>query len=85
MEKRRRAKDGLPLKSRTRAEYLAMIEPGKTSLSGKKFADGELYTIAGKLISKVTGDDIRFICSAVLKRSQRQATHAMQVLRAVFR
>lgn len=85
VDKKRRAKDGLPLKARTQADYLAMIEPGKTSSSGKKFADGELYSLAGKLISKITGDDIRGVYAAVLKRSQRQATYAMQVLRAVFR
>ena len=85
VEKKRRAKDGLPLKARTRADYLAMLEPGKTSSSGKKFADGELYPIAEKLMSKITGDDIRGVYAAVLKRSLRQATYAMQVLRAVFR
>lgn len=42
VQKKRRAKDGLPPKARTRADYLAMLEPGKTSSSGKKFADGEL-------------------------------------------
>ena len=85
VDKKRRAKDGLPLKARTRADYLAMLEPGKTSLSGKKFADGDLYAIAGKLISKITGDDIRGVYAAALKRSLRQATYAMQVVRAVFR
>ncbi len=85
VEKKRRAKDGLPLKARTRADYLAMLEPGRTSLSGKKFADGELYPLAAKLMSNITGDDIRGVYAAVLKRSVRQATYAMQVLRAVFR
>lgn len=85
VEKKRRATDGLPLKARTRADYLAMLAPGKTSSTGKKFADGELYPIAEKLMSKITGDDIRGVYAAVLKRSLRQTTYAMQVLRAVFR
>ena len=34
VEKRRRAKDGLPLKTRTRNDYLAMLGPGKTSKAG---------------------------------------------------
>ena len=85
VENKRRAKDGLPLKARTRADYLAMLEIGKTSSSGKKFADGELCLISEKLISKITGDDIRGVYAAVLKRSLRQAAYAMQVLRAVFR
>jgi hypothetical protein len=85
VENKRRAKDGLPLKARTRADYLAMLEPGRTSLSGKKFADGELYSLAKKLMAKITGDDIRGVYAATMKRSLRQATYAMQVLRAVFR
>ena len=39
VEKKRRAKDGLPLKTRTRNDYLAMLDPGKTSKAGKKFIE----------------------------------------------
>ncbi len=85
VEKKRRAKDGLQLKARTRADYLAMLEPGKTSKTGKKFADGELYPIADRLLSTITADDIRAVHAALLKRSERQAVYAMQVLRAVLR
>ena len=85
VEKKRRAKDGLPLKARTKADYLAMLEPGRTSKAGKKFADGELYPMAEKLLSKVTAEDIRGVHTALLKRSEREATYAMQVLRAVLR
>jgi len=85
VEKKRRAKDGLPLKARTQADYLAMLEPGKTSKTGKKFFDGELYSIADKMLSRITADDIRAAYAALLKRSERQAVYAMQVLRAVLR
>ncbi|MBK1613670.1 integrase [Rubrivivax gelatinosus] len=85
VEKKRRAKDGLPLKARTKADYLAMVEPGKTSKSGRRFTDGELYPIAEKLLSSLTADDIRGVHAAVIKRSERQAVYAMQVLRAVLR
>lgn len=85
VEKKRRAKDGLPLKARTKADYLAMLEPGRTSRSGKKFSDGELYPIAEKPLSGITADDIRAVHAALLKRSGRQAVYAMQVLRAVLR
>ena len=34
VDKKRRAKDGLPLKARTKADYLAMIEPGRVSSKG---------------------------------------------------
>jgi hypothetical protein len=85
VDKKRRAKDGLPLKARTRADYLAMLELGRTSAKGKKFADGELYPLADKLLSKITADDIRGIYTGLLKRSERQAIYAMQVMRAVLR
>jgi hypothetical protein len=85
VERKRRSKDGLPLKARTQADYLAMIEPGKTSKTGKKYSDGELYAVADTMLSKITADDIRAVHSALLKRSERQATYAMQVLRAVLR
>ncbi len=85
VEKKRRAKDGLPLKARTKADYLAMIEPGKTSSKGKQFADGELYSLTFKLLSKLTAEDIRSVYAQLLKRSERRAIYAMQLVRAVLR
>lgn len=85
VETKRRAKDGLPLKARTRADYLAMLELGRTSKTGKKFADGELHRIADKMLSKITADDIRAVYATLLNRSERQAVYAMQVTRAVLR
>jgi integrase len=85
VEKKRRAKDGLPLKARTCADYMAMLEPGGTSSQGKKFADGPLNPLADKVLGKITADDIRRVYAAAMKRSGRQATYAMQVLRAVLR
>lgn len=85
VEKKRRAKDGLALKARTKADYLAMVEPGRTSKAGKKFSDGGLYPIADRLLSKLTADDIRGVHAALLKRAEREAVYAMQILRAVLR
>ena len=85
VDKKRRAKDGLPLKARTKADYLAMVEPGVTAKTGKKLADGLLFQLANKLLVKLTSDDIRDQYSSLLKRSKRQADYAMQVLRAVMR
>lgn len=84
VDKKRRGKDGLALKARTKADYLAMIEAGGTSSTGKPFADGELYALADKPLARITADDIRDTYKATLKRSQRRATYAMQVLRAVM-
>jgi len=36
-----------------------MLEPGRTSKTGKKFSDGELHPIADKMRSRITTDDIR--------------------------
>jgi integrase len=85
VDKKRRAKDGLPLKARTKADYLAMVEPGEVTKMGKKLADGLLFQLANKLLVKLTSDDIRDQHSSLLKRSKRQADYAMQVLRAVMR
>lgn len=85
VDKKRRAKDGLPLKARTKADYLAMVEPGEVTKKGKKLADGLLFQLADKLLVKLTSDDIRDQYSSLLKRSKRQADYAMQVLRAVMR
>lgn len=85
VEKKRRAKDGLPLKARTKADYLGMIEAGKVSKAGRKFADGKLFSIAQILLSKLTAEDIRGVHNELAKRSQREAAYAMQVLRAVLR
>jgi Arm DNA-binding domain len=85
VEKKRRAKDGLPLKSRTKADYLGMIEAGRESKAGGKFADGKLFSIAQTLLSKLTAQDIRRVHTDLAKRSEREAAYAMQVLRAVLR
>jgi integrase len=81
---KRRGKDGLPLKSRTKADYLAMVQPGGIGKSGKPKADGELYPIAAKRISKITGDDIRRVYEQLLGRGERRAGYGMQVVRAVL-
>jgi hypothetical protein len=85
VERKRRAKDGLALKARTRSDYLAMVEPGRVSRLGKKFADGDLYPIADKLLSAITAVDIRRLHDSLVARSEARATYAMRVLRAVLR
>ena len=85
MEKKRRAKDGLPLKARTKADYLAMVDPGRISAKDKQFADGALHPLADKLLAKLTAHDIRGVYEIQRKRSERQAVYAMQVLRALLR
>ena len=87
---KRRAKDGLPLKDRTKADYLNMISHGgvrairKDGTGGEPFLDGPLYELADKPVTKIKADDIRRIYKATEKRSVRRATYAMQVLRAVL-
>lgn len=82
---KRRGKDGLPLKARTQADYLEMVRPaGASARVGKPFAAGPLFSIAGKPITRISAEDIRKIHHAAEARGARQATYAMQVLRAVL-
>lgn len=84
VKKKRRAKDGLELKARTQNDYLAMLEGGKLAANGRPLIDGALFPIADKPIAKITASDVRKIYTVTLRRSQRQAVYAMQVLRAVL-
>lgn len=85
VQNKRRAKDGLALKARTRSDYLAMIEPARTTPKGTRHAAGVLHPIAHKTLTDLTASDIRETYDAAAKRSLRRATYAMQVLRAVLR
>jgi integrase len=72
------------LKARTRDDYLAMIEPGKTAKDGRPFADGALYSIADRPLARITGTDVAALYRGLEPRGARQQTYAMQVLRAVL-
>lgn len=85
VEKKRRAKDGLPLKARTKADYLATIEPSWVTKSGNRRAAGPLHPIAHKPLATLTANDIRDTYEAAARRSLRRAEYAMQILRAVLR
>ncbi len=81
---KRRGKDGLALKPRTQADYLAMVAAGGSRKSGEPFADGLLYALSDKSIYKITAQQIRDLYHGHVDRSQRQAVYALQVLRAVL-
>lgn len=81
---KRRSKDNLPLKPRTKADYLGMVAPAKVFENGDQGQAGALYALADKSIYDIDGDDIRSVHSAAMKRGERQAAYAAQVLRAVF-
>ncbi len=81
---KRRGKDGLALKERTKADYLAMVEPAGATASGKPTAAGELHTLAARSLRKITADDIRRLHAELEPRGQRRQTYALQVLRAVL-
>lgn len=82
---KRRGKDGLPLKARTRADYLAMIEPGHTMKSGRSTLDCELHTLAELPLARIDAARIRELLKDLSPRGERRQTNAMQVLRAVLR
>ncbi|MDR3452279.1 MAG: integrase family protein [Rhodoferax sp.] len=81
---KRRGKDGLPLKERTKADYLAMVAQGGATIAGKRLLDGELFTLADKPLAKISGDDMRAIYKTASARGARRGVYAMQVLRAVL-
>ena len=83
-EKRR--KDGLPLKPRTVADYLAMVAPPTLHADGTvKRQAGDLYPLAAKPLNQITAEEIRAMHAKALARSGRRADYAAQVLRAVLR
>lgn len=81
-EKKRRSKDGLPLKERTRADYMAMVAQGRERKNKTRSLDGELFQLATKPIHAITANDIRDVHAKA--RGERRAAYAMQVLRAVL-
>ena len=85
VERKRRAKDGLALKARTKSDYLATVEPAWVTKSGTKRAAGPLHPIAHKPLASLTASDIRATYEAAARRSLRRAEYAMQILRAVLR
>jgi integrase len=74
----------LPLKERTKTDYLAMLEPGRTGKNGKPFADGPLYALADTPLTRITSEQIKDIYATEEAKSKRVAAYAMQVLRAVL-
>lgn len=82
---KRRAKDGLPLKARTKADYLAMVAPGRAKKDGTSTQAGELHSIAGRSIARLDAAAIKTLHAGLAARGERRQTYAMQVLRAVLR
>lgn len=82
---KRRAKDGLPLKERTKADYLAMLEPAGTTKKGQPTLPGELHALASKPLHRISASDIRELHRDLASRGERRQTYALQVLRAVLR
>lgn len=83
VEKKQRA-DGLYLKERTKRDYRAMLKPGKAKPDGTQGPDGELFTLANKPIRTINALDIRRVFEKNKQRSERRASYAVVVLRAVL-
>jgi len=84
VQKKRRRKDGLALKERTRKDYLEMITPGGTSKNGAPKEDGILLSIADKPLVKITGDELRTLHGRIARRGEHRAAYAFRVIRAVL-
>lgn len=85
VKNKRRRKDGLALKARTKADYLAMLEPAVTLKNGKPTLPGALHSLADKPLARIDADAIRTLHKTLAPRGERQQSYAMQVLRAVLR
>lgn len=84
VKRKRRTKDGLPLKERTKADYLAMVKAGRLTAEGRKLSDGELFAIADLPLARITAEQVRSIFDEASARGERRGVYAMQVLRAVL-
>lgn len=82
LDGKRRGKDGLALKERTKLDYLQLIKEGRVAQTGKPFADGPLFAIAHMPMNKITAEHMRKIYNNT--SAQRTKIYAMQVLRAVL-
>ena len=81
---KKRAKDGLSLKERTKSDYLAMVAKPYTLTNGKMSNGGSLYLLSDKPLNLITEQDIRDVYALQSAKGQRQADYMMQVLRALF-
>lgn len=75
--------DSLPLKERTRADYLGMIEAPRKMKNGNVTKGGSLHLLADKPLTEITCTDIIDIRATIEGRRRRD--YAMQVFRAVMR
>ena len=85
VKQKRRTKDGLTLKARTKSDYVAMVAPAGQTKSGRATLPGLLHSLAAKALHRITGDDIRRLHASLDQRGERRQTYALQVLRAVLR
>lgn len=75
----------VPLKDRTKEDYLGMVKPGQLKPNGRRTLDGELCALADKPIDTITADDVRALHSKLKERSARRAGYAMATLRTVLK
>lgn len=83
--KQTRTDDQLPLKERTRADYLSMVKPSRLTAAGKPTKGGLLAALASKPIHSLTASAIKAVNDEnKVQRGERQSAYAMQLLRAVL-
>jgi integrase len=84
-KRRRHGKDFLPLKERTKDDYLGMVAPSGHTKKGKPTQAGELHSIAHRAMHKLTAVEIQTLHKDLAERGERRQAYAMQLLRAVLR
>lgn len=85
VEEQTRESDGLPLKARTRSDYLNMVKPSRPTAAGKRTKGGTLAALASRPIHDLTASAIKAVNDENrAQRGERQSAYAMVVLKAVL-
>ncbi len=72
------------LAERTKADYLAMIQPEGIGPTGRARQAGELERIASARLDRLTGPGIKALYQQLQKRGATRAAYAMRVLRGTL-
>lgn len=74
----------MPLKERTRSDYLEMIRPASDGSQGPKHEAGRLWTLADRQLATLTGGELKELHQRLAKKGRTFAAYGMRVARAVL-
>jgi hypothetical protein len=74
----------MPLKERTRSDYLGMIRPAADGSEGPKHEPGRLWMLADRQLATLTGGELKELHQRLAKKGRTFAAYGMRVTRAVL-